>query len=349
MALSATASAPARVNLLGEHTDYNFGYVLPTPLPFETTVTLSQEGAGGVVTVWSEAFANTMRRNIMEPAQGNWSDYIVGCIKLLHERGVKIRGIHAEVKSRVPMGAGISSSAAVLVATLRAARDLFYLDPFEYSDRTIAELAHQVEKQYVGVPCGTMDQMVSSLGHMNEAMFYDTQSGHIELVEMPADYEFMIFHCGLKRQLQDAQTGYKQRVAECAKACEMLQIENLRVVSVADLERIEQLPSPYKERARHVVTENQRVLDGVAALKANNIQKFGELMTASHVSQRDDYAVSIPAIDRLVDAALKQGAIGARLTGGGFGGAIVAMFQKDVAHAMAPEVVKMCPDSYWVQ
>ncbi len=349
MSQSATASAPARVNLLGEHTDYNFGFVLPTPLPFETEVTLKQEGAGGVVTMWSEAFANTIRRNIMEPAQGNWSDYITGCMKMLYDRGVKVRGIHAEVKSRVPMGAGISSSAAILVATLRAARDLFYLDPFEYSDRTIAQLAYEVERNYVGVPCGTMDQMVSSMGHIGEAMFYDTQSGEIELVAMPKGYEFVIFHCGLKRQLQDAQTGYKQRVAECQKACELLGIPNLRALGMNDLDKVEALPSPYKERARHVITENQRVLDGVDALKRDDIAEFGHLMTASHVSQRDDYAVSIPAIDRLVEAALSNGAMGARLTGGGFGGAIVALFPMETAFALAPEVVKCCKDSYWVQ
>jgi galactokinase len=192
MTQSATASAPARVNLLGEHTDYNFGFVLPTPLKFETTVTLKQEGAGGIITVWSEAFANTLRRSVMEPPQRNWSDYVTGAMKLLMDRGVKIRGIHAEIKSNIPMGAGISSSAALLVATFRAARDLFYLDPFEYSDRVIADLAHQVETNYVGVPCGTMDQMVSSIGHHGEAMFYDTQSGQIDLVKMPDHFSCSI-------------------------------------------------------------------------------------------------------------------------------------------------------------
>lgn len=348
MSFSATASAPARVNLLGEHTDYNFGFVLPTPLPFETTVTLKQEGAGGSITVWSEAFANTLRRHIMEPPQANWGDYIVGCMKALMDRKVNIRGVHAEVKSNVPMGAGISSSAALLIATLRAARELYFLDPFEYSDKVLADIAHDVEQNYVGVPCGTMDQMVSSIGHHGEAMFYDTQSGDIELVKMPDGYDFIILHCGLKRQLLDAQTGYKQRVAECKKACDALGVKTLREVDMNDLARIEALPSPLKERARHVVTENQRVLDGVAALKSGDIKRFGELMTDSHRSQRDDYAVSIPAIDRLVDAALANGAMGARLTGGGFGGAIVAMFEAGKIVEAAPKITAMCPESYWV-
>lgn len=346
---SATASAPARVNLLGEHTDYNFGLVLPTPLPFETTVTLRLEGAGGVVTVWSEAFANTLRRHVMEPPQRNWSDYVIGCLKLLLDRGAKVRGIHAEIRSNVPMGAGISSSAALLVATLRAGRELFDLDPFEYTDKVIADLAHEVETNYVGVPCGTMDQMVSSIGHYGEAMYYDTQSGQIDLIKMPENYDFAIFHCGLKRQLLDAQTGYKQRVAECQKACELLNIPNLRAVDISNLPQIEALPSPFKERARHVVTENQRVIDGVAALQAGDMVTFGTLMNDSHISQRDDYKVSIPAIDRLVEAALAHGALGARLTGGGFGGAIVAMFEKGTLADAEKPITAACPGSYLVK
>jgi galactokinase len=158
-----------------------------------------------------------------------------------------------------------------------------------------------------------------------------------------------LFHCGLKRQLLDAQTGYKERVTQCKKACELLDVPNLRALGIDDLPKIEALPSPYKERARHVITENQRVIEGVKSLQARDMTHFGELMTASHISQRDDYKVSIPAIDRLVDTALSHGALGARLTGGGFGGAMVALFEEGKGNAVVKAITEACPGSYLVQ
>ncbi len=316
------ADAPARANLLGEHTDYNDGFVLPTPLAYRTVVEAgADEGAsGGTLSMHAAQFDETVERRLGEPRRGDWTDYVLGSVSVLAQQGVAVPPMRLAIDSDVPMGAGISSSAALEVAVLRAVRSLLRID---LDDVTLAKLGQQAENGYVGMQCGIMDQMVSSLGTYGKALFLDTRDLSTELVDLPADERIVIIHCGVAHKLTEG--GYNTRRQECEAACEALGVPSLRAVSTDELDRVDALPEPLNRRARHVVTENQRVLDGVAALRAGDIGRFGELMNDSHRSQRDDYEVSIPEIDALAESAQRHGAIGARLTGGGFGGSIVAL------------------------
>ncbi|WP_027882949.1 galactokinase [Meiothermus rufus] len=314
---SVVASAPGRVNLLGEHTDYNQGYVLPTPLPYQTELEAAPTES---LEVYAENFREHKRRALGQPRQGDWLDYIAGCIWVLHQHGYRVPGLRAYVRSQVPMGGGLSSSAALEVATLRALRALYQL-PLD--DQTIARLAQEAEVAYVGVRCGIMDQMASSLGRLGYALFLDTQSLESRLVPLPEGYRVVVVDSGVPRRL--AESGYNTRRSECEAACALLGVPSLRALSPADAPRIEALPEPLNRRARHVLRENQRVLEGVEALEAGQVARFGQLMVASHRSLRDDYQVSTPELDQLVEAELRHGAVGARLTGAGFGGATVAL------------------------
>jgi galactokinase len=218
------------------------------------------------------------------------------------------------------MGAGLSSSAALELAVLRAVRAVAGLD---LDEARLAVIGRAAENHYVGMPCGIMDQMVAALGSPGQALFLDTRDLSTRLVDLPADQVVAVVHCGVSHRLTAG--DYATRKAECERACRALGVASLRDLTEADLDRIMDLPEPLGRRARHVVTENARVLAGVAALTAGDAGAFGRLMDASHASQRDDYAVSIPEIDALVDSARHHGATGARLTGGGFGGSIVAL------------------------
>lgn len=318
----ATAQAPARANLLGEHTDYNDGFVLPTPLAYRTAVEvgLVENGADQPFTMHAAQFDESTERRLGEARRGDWSDYVLGCVTVLAEAGMALPPMRFAIDSDVPMGAGISSSAALEVAVLRSVRALLRLD---IDDVTIAQMGQRAENSYVGMQCGIMDQMVSSLGTPGKALFLDTRDLSTELVDLPEGERIAIIHCGVAHKLTEG--GYNTRRQECEAACAALGISSLRDIGTDALDRIDALPEPLNRRARHVVTENQRVVDGVAALKSGDIARFGTLMDESHVSQRDDYEVSIPEIDALVESAKRHGAIGARLTGGGFGGSMVAL------------------------
>jgi galactokinase len=318
---AAMARAPARANLLGEHTDYNDGFVLPTPLPYVTTVAVGP-GPAGMIEAHAARFNETKTRPLDAPPAGDWLDYVLGCVRVAIQEGAVVEGVRVTIDSDVPMGAGISSSAALEVATLRALRDWLGLD---LDDVQVAKLGQRAESGYVGMPCGIMDQMVSSLGTPGQALFLDTRSLEHRLLPLPASHALAVVHSGVAHRLTDG--GYRQRRSECEAAAAALNVKSLRDLDVADLPAIAALPEPLNRRARHVVTENRRVLEGVVALERADAAAFGRLMVESHASQRDDYSVSLPEIDALVDTALKHGAIGARLTGGGFGGCIIALVE----------------------
>ena len=316
----AVASAPGRVNLLGEHTDYNGGYVLPMSLNMEVAVALGAGTKAGTIDVYSDAFDDSKRRNIDEEAIGHWSDYVLGCLRAAYQEATAGAGCRVAVAATLPIGAGISSSAALEVAMLRAVAVL--------SDRPMepaetAKTAQRVERDFVGMPCGIMDQFAAVAGAGGKAVFLDTRTLDFEIVPLFPDHRFVVVHSGVRHKLTD--DGYARRVAECRAACAALGVDELRDLGVTDLDRIDELDVPLNLRARHVVTENRRVLDAVAAMKKGDANRFGTLMVESHMSQRDDYQVSVPEIDALVDGALRAGACGARLTGGGFGGSIVAL------------------------
>ncbi|HUQ73321.1 MAG TPA: galactokinase [Burkholderiales bacterium] len=298
MVTQAVGEAPGRVNLLGEHTDYNDGFVLPIAIPQKTRVSVE----------------HAQRFEVHSDSPGHdASRYIAGCIE---ELGTAVPPLRFEVHSDVPIGAGLSSSAALEVATLRALRTLLGLS---LDDVQIALIAQQAEIRHAGVRCGIMDQMACSLAEASRALFLDTRTLERRLVPLPAGAEIAVVDSGMPRSL--AQSGYNTRRAECEEAARLLGCPSLREVN-AD-ETLGRLPPHLRRRVRHVVTENARVLraaDGVPAAV------FGELMSASHASLRDDYDVSTPELDALVAALASQpGVYGARLTGAGFGGACVAL------------------------
>lgn len=318
----AEASAPGRVNLLGEHTDYNDGFVLPTAIPQQTRVALGLSPNDSHHFYSLELQEQVDLDRSANTAQG-FSSYLLGCIRVLEQTGVQIPPLNLFVTSAVPIGSGLSSSAALEVATLRGLRTLLDLT---LDDVQIAQLAQQAEIHYAGVQCGIMDQMASSLADSEHLLFLDTRSLDRKLLQLPAQSEILVIDSGIPRQL--AASGYNQRRAECEAAARQLQVQALR--DVTDPEAVEILPEPLRRRARHVVTENNRVL---AAAQGVSAAEFGQLMNASHASLRDDYEVSVPGLDRLVHL-LQATAFGARLTGAGFGGACVAL----VAAGRAAEI-----------
>ncbi|HVG80997.1 MAG TPA: galactokinase [Methylomirabilota bacterium] len=317
--MSAVATAPARANLIGEHTDYNGGYVLPMPLDRATTVTAERTERAGTVLLESRTLGRRAEIGADWARRGDWTDYPTGCLAMLRERGADLPGLSLTIESTVPMGAGVSSSAALEVATLKSVRALLGL---AIDNVEIARLAQRAEVEFVGVPCGIMDQTIASLGRQGEALLIDTRDLSLRPVPLPQAYLFAVLHSGIAHKL--AESGYGERRRDCEQAARGLGVNSLREIAPGD-DRIARLPEPLPRRLRHVLTENARVLAMARAMQAGDIERIGRLMLESHASQRDDFEVSIPEIDALVAGAMRHGAIGARLTGGGFGGSIVAL------------------------
>jgi galactokinase len=319
------ASAPGRVNLLGEHTDYNDGFVLPTAIPQKTTVQLGFSN-NEQHHFYSAELDEKVSIAKNDPPPEGFASYIFGCIELVEKAGHSIPTLNLYVTSSVPMGSGLSSSAALEVSTLRGLKSLLNL-PID--DVQIAQIAQQAEINYAGVQCGIMDQMASSLADRQSMLFLDTRTLDRQILPFPTGAEIVIIDSGVPRTL--AGSGYNQRRAECEEAARILGVKALRDIS--DPEIVESLPEPLRRRARHVVTEDNRVLE---AIKGVSPQRFGELMNASHASLRDDYEVSVPALDSLVEILQETpGVFGARLTGAGFGGACVALVEEGRGKAIA--------------
>ena len=309
------ADAPGRVNLLGEHTDYNDGFVLPIAITQRTRVAMARI-AGATVLLHAKELGSTVEFTLDRPPAEHFASYVHGCLQLARERGAKIEGLQIHVASDVPMGVGLSSSAALEVATLRCLRQLFDLS---LDDVQVAQLAQRAEIEFAGVNCGIMDQMASSLADTQRALLLDTRSLERRMIELPPGTAILVIDSGVARSL--AASGYNRRRAECEDAARRLGVKSLRDVEGARF--VEELPDVPRRRARHVVTENARVL---AAVHCHDAMEFGELMNASHASLRDDYEVSTPELDRLVALLQAQPDVfGARLTGAGFGGACVAL------------------------
>jgi galactokinase len=329
-------TAPGRINLIGEHTDYNDGYVLPFALPQAAYVAASVRPDGR----WrlrSVDLDSTVELGATEllPGTPGWSSYLAGVVWALREAGHPVAGADIVLTSDVPLGAGLSSSAAIECAALAALADLNGLDiaPMER-----ARLARVAENAYVGAPTGLLDQAASTLCEADHALFLDCRT--LETDQVP----FAIRAAGLDILVIDTRTRhshvdgeYAARRASCEAACRILGVAALR--DVTDLAAaLAQLPDLEARRVRHIVTENQRVLDAIRALAASDHVELGRLMTASHRSMRDDYEITEPGVDLAVETALTAGALGARMTGGGFGGCVLALVHADRVEATSAAV-----------
>jgi len=323
------SSAPGRVNLLGEHTDYNDGFVLPIAIPQRTWVALSRSQDK-----WCR-FRSKNMNGLVHFGEGGaipsgFAAYLAGCFEVLREEFNNMVPVNLLVSSDVPMGAGLSSSAALEVAALRGLRELFGL---AIDDIDIALLAQQAEIRFAGVRCGIMDQMAASLADERHMLFLDTRTLERRLLPLPEQSELVVLDSGVPQTL--AGSAYNQRRAECEEAASKLGISMLRDLDDAELTDV--LPEPLNRRARHVVSENQRVLNAVSGVSAD---AFGALMNASHESLRDDFEVSVPALDCLVELLQNHADIyGARLTGAGFGGACVALAREGQGAKVGEEIL----------
>ena len=335
-----TARAPGRVNLIGEHTDYNAGFVLPTPIPQHTTVQLMPTDTG-VVRAHSddrpdEGYGYRLGE---ETREQSWIDYVQGVTSILAGDGHRLGGFDLHVQSDVPMGSGLSSSAALEIALLRALREAFGL---KLTDTELAQIGQRVENEFVGAPVGIMDQMACSLGQPGQALFLDTDTLKWELIALPRSCELIVIDSLIRHN--HASGDYRTRREECERACAALGVKRLRdidPVALGAIENLETLPDLLLHRARHVVTENRRVLEMVDALRQENLDECGRLLDAGHVSLRDDFEISVPEVDQLVEiASTRQDVYGARMTGGGFGGAIIALAEAGAGRRAAEEIVQ---------
>jgi galactokinase len=266
---------------------------------------------------------------------------VQGCTQALAADGHPLGGFDVAIVSSVPLGSGLSSSAALEVAVLRGLRELFGL---ALGDVRLAQLGQRAENDFVGAPVGLMDQMAASLADERTALFLDTRSIQYETVPLPPGAGLVVINSGVAHN--HASGDYRTRRAECERAAGLLGVALLRELGTDALDRVRDLPDPLNRRARHVITENQRVLDAVAAMRDADMPRLGRLFHDSHVSQRDDYAVSVAEIDLLVSLAMDDPRVfGARLTGGGFGGSIVAL----VRDADAVEVSGAVASAYAAQ
>jgi galactokinase len=327
--------APGRVNLIGEHTDYNDGFVMPAAIGFYTWIAASPR-ADRTIRVHSEQFHETVDLSLdalAGPPRNHWSDFVRGVAATIEARGHRLRGANLLIDGQVPMGAGLSSSASLEVATAFALRSISHADiaPLE-----LAKLSQRAEHEYVGTRCGIMDQFIAVFGRSAHALLLDCRSLDYEVLPIPSNVRLVISNSMVKHEL--AAGEYNRRREDCETGVRIFQkllpnVKALRDVTLADLEKFkDQLPERVYHRCRHVITEDDRVISAAAALRAGDLQHFGKMMNESHRSLRYDYEVSARELDLLVAiASTVDGVYGTRMTGGGFGGSTITLVKSDAA------------------
>jgi len=324
------ASAPGRINLIGEHTDYNGGFVLPCAVGRRVAVAMGRGGGE----LYSTNFDET--RPMSSENDSSWADYPRGVVWAINESGQGIEDFRAAFAGDVPLAAGLSSSAAIEAATALALEALFGLD-LERKD--LAVLCQRAENEFVGVGTGIMDQYASLLCEEGAALLVDCRSLQAQSVPLDLDgagLALLVCDTQVERGLAD--TGYNDRRAACERAAAALGVEYLRDAGEEDLKR---LSGEELRRARHIVSENARVLEAVEALRAEDYGELGRLMYASHVSMRDDFEISTRELDAFVELAGECDAPGARLTGAGFGGCAIALVRGEEADALSQKVQRI--------
>jgi galactokinase len=328
--------SPGRVNLIGEHTDYNDGFVLPMTIDRAAWIALRPRTDGKVV-VHSLDFDQTAEfdLNHLQKENATWEEYIKGVAWALRESAYKLQGWDGVMAGDVPVGAGLSSSAALELATARA---FAAVSDFVWNAPVMAKLGQKAENQWVGMNCGIMDQMISAAGKADHALLIDCRSLETELVPLPPGTVIVILDTATRRGLVDS--AYNERRSQCEAAAQFFGVPALRDVTVEQFEaRAGELNEVTRRRARHVITENARTVDAAQAMKQGDAVTLGALMDASHVSMRDDFEISSDALNAIVECARREpGCFGARMTGGGFAGCGVALVKTDVADSFAQHV-----------
>jgi galactokinase len=326
-------SAPGRVNLIGEHTDYNLGFVLPFAINRRTVIALGlrEDRVARVASSFADEVVEIDLAELSPEHLHGWAAYPLGVAWAMGERGADLAavpGFDIFIESDVPVGAGLSSSAAIESAVAIALNDVWHL---RLDRPTLAGIGQLAENEAVGAPTGIMDQSASLLGRPDSAVFLDCRSLESDIIDLgfgPAGLVLLIMDTGVSHS--HATGGYAERRASCELGARMLGVGSLRDVTVDDLSRARGILDDVTfRRVRHVVTENQRVLDTVRTLRESGPAAIGELLDASHLSMRNDFEISIPELDLAVETAQANGAIGARMTGGGFGGAAIALIRQD--------------------
>lgn len=334
-------ASPGRVNVIGEHTDYNEGFVLPLALPHRVVASAGRNGDERLRVLSRQRRGRTAEvdlRSLRPGAVDGWPAYAAGVVWALREAGHEVGGLDLVVDGDVPAGAGLSSSAALECAVALAMDEAFGLG----IDRpALARLAQRAENGFVGVPSGIMDQSASLLCREGHVLFLDTRTLDVEQVPLDladAGLELLVVDTRAPHRLADGE--YASRRRDCERGAAALGVPFLRDVSLKDLaaalSRIDD--DITRRRVRHVVTEDARVLEVVGLLRDGRVREIGPLLTASHTSLRDDFEVTVPELDTAVDAALEAGALGARMTGGGFGGCVIALVPADAREAVGESV-----------
>ncbi|HBF35771.1 MAG TPA: galactokinase [Firmicutes bacterium] len=325
--------APGRVNLIGEHTDYNDGFVFPMALDFQILVA-ARKNDSETVRIYSSDFDQTVEFSLKQPIQYDqekrWSNYLRGVLVMLQEKGVKLCGMDIAFQGNIPQGSGLSSSAALEVATVVMAQKLL---GFKIEKPELVKLCQRAENKFVGMNCGIMDQFISMMGEQGHALFLDCRSLDYKLVPLElGDCRIIICQSGVKHTLVDSE--YNKRRQECEQGLAILarHFPAIKALRDAKMEQLEALKSEFNpvvyRRCKHVITEDDRVLASMNALSRGDLKSFGQFMNASHDSLRDDYEVSCPEIDLLVRLAREvRGVLGSRITGGGFGGCTVSLIE----------------------
>lgn len=342
--------APGRVNLIGEHTDYNDGFVLPAAIDREVLMAVRPRGSRNV-SLTARDFQNEVSTfeldEIGYDAEHPWSNYLRGVCYILEEADYHLRGAHVVFGSDVPIGSGLSSSAALEVATATA---FLTLAEYDVPGEVVAKLCQRAENEFVGTRCGIMDQFISALGQAGHALLIDCRSLGYRAIPVPTGVKLVIGDTGVRRKLVSSE--YNTRREQCEKGVELLQpvlpgITALRDVTPEQLESHQALlPEDVYRRCRHVVTENARVLEAVSAMEAGDLTTLGGLLNASHASLRDDYEVSCAELDTMVEIARCQpGVYGSRMTGAGFGGCTISLVADEHADAFVAAVAPAYQDA----
>lgn len=337
-----TIKAPGRVNLIGEHTDYNDGFVLPCAIDYETVIACGQRNDRTIRVIAADYDDQqdifSLDEPIVSTASLPWANYVRGVIKHLQLRNSDFSGADMVISGNVPQGAGLSSSASLEVAVGQALKSLYDL-PLDGVQ--LALNGQEAENQFVGCNCGIMDQLISALGKENHALLIDCRSLETKAVSMPKNASVVIINSNVKRGLVDSE--YNARREQCESAARFFGVKALRDVNLAQFTATsDKLDPVVARRARHVITENDRTLAAAEALSKGDLREMGVLMAQSHASMRDDFEITVPPIDALVDIVKSvigdQG--GVRMTGGGFGGCIVALMPNELVDAVRKTVAQ---------